>query len=307
MTEALGVVPPCITFFNEAGQVDRDRTQAHLEWLIDAGVDGVLGIGTCGEFYALELSEREQLASDFVAWADGRIPVYIGVMHTSTDVAIRLARSAEESGASAVMSVAPYYGSPPEREVLGYFRDLAGAVDIPLIVYNNPGASGVSMSVQALAELAEDGTASVIKESHGDPARIHDLRLVVPESTRVVYGEDYGAFEAIMGGADGWVAGVGNFMPRQAVRLWQLASAGDVGAAREHWYRILPLVNMTSHKPMFGRPQERPDYVQIYKSALDLLGLGGGPVRRPLLPLLPEDVAYLEQLMKELRLSSETA
>ena len=205
------------------------------------------------------------------------MPLFIGVMHTSTDVAVRLARHAEEAGASGVMSVAPYYGSPPEAEVLQYFRDIAGAVGIPLIVYNNPGASGVSMSVQALAELANDGTAGVVKESHGDPARIHDLRLSVPESTRVMYGEDYGAFEAIMAGADGWVAGVGNFMPRHAVRLWELATSGDVAAARDHWYRILPLINMTSHKPMFGRPLERPDYIQIYKSALDLLGRDGEP------------------------------
>jgi len=307
MRESVGVLPPCITFFGTDGSIDFSRTREHVEWLISAGANGILGVGTCGEFYALELSEREQLTQDLVEWVGGRVPVYIGVMHTSTDIAIRLARSAESAGATGVMSVSPYYSSPPEREVLGYFRDLAQAVSIPLIVYNNPGASGVSISVQALAKLAEEGTASIIKESHGDPARIHDLRLLVPESTRVIYGEDYGAFEAIMGGADGWVAGVGNFMPRHAVRLWGLASSGDVPAARDHWYRILPLVNMTSHKPMFGRPEERPDFIQIYKAALDLLGLRGGPVRRPLLPLPPEDVTYLEQLMKELDLSSDTA
>lgn len=307
MREPIGVLPPCITFFAPDGSIDSDRTRAHVDWLIAAGANGILGIGTCGEFYALELSERERLTHDLVEWAHGRVPVYIGVMHTSTDIAIRLARAAEAAGATGVMSVPPYYSSPPEREVLTYFRDLAEAVNIPLIVYNNPGASGVSISVPSLAKLAEEGTAQIIKESHGDPARIHDLRLMVPESTRVVYGEDYGAFEAIMGGADGWVAGVGNFMPRHAVRLWDLAFAGNVDAARDHWYRILPLVNMTSNKPMFGRPEERPDFIQIYKAALDLLGLGGGPVRRPLLPLPSEDVTHLEQLMKELDLSSDTA
>ncbi|MFN8232224.1 MAG: dihydrodipicolinate synthase family protein [Actinomycetota bacterium] len=243
-----------------------------------------------------------------VAAVAGRVPLYVGVMHTSTTTAIRLAKQAESAGATGVMSVSPYYSSPPEREVLGYFRDIAEAVDIPFVVYNNPGASGVSLSVAALAELAEEGTADVIKESHGDPTRIHDLRLMVPESTRLVYGEDYGAFEAICSGADGWVAGVSNFMPRHAVRLWELTSeAQDLPAAREHWYRILPLVNMTSIKPMFGRPDERPDFIQIFKAALDLMGLGGGPVRRPLLPLPPEDVSYLEQLMKELELTPDTA
>lgn len=307
MREPIGVLPPVITFFHEDSSIDWQRTRDHVDWLIDAGVDGVLGIGTCGEFYALELSERERLAEELVECVGGRVPVYIGVMHTSTDVAVRLARRAEAHGATGVMSVSPYYSSPPEREVLGYFRDLANAVRIPLIVYNNPGASGVSLSVPTLAKLAEEGTAQIIKESHGDPARIHDLRLLVPDSTRVVYGEDYGAFEAIIAGADGWVAGVGNFMPRHAVRQWELASAGDIAQARDYWYQILPLVNMTSHKPMFGRPEERPDFIQIYKAALDLLEMGGGPVRRPLLPLPPEDMAYLEQLIKEQDLTQATA
>src|SRR5581483_10566637 len=114
------------------------------------------------------------------------------------------------------------------------------------------------------------------------PARIHDLKLVCPDETSIVYGEDYGAFEAIVAGADGWVAGVGNFMPHQCVQLWELARGDDLAAAREHWYRLLPLVNMTSHKPMFGRPDERPDFIQIYKAALDEMGMSGGGCRRPL-------------------------
>jgi dihydrodipicolinate synthase/N-acetylneuraminate lyase len=137
MTLPVGVVPPCLTFFDEDGTIDEPRTRRHIEWLLDAGVDGLLGIGTCGEFAALDVAERERLAARLVEWADG-MPVYIGVMHTSTATAIRLARHAERAGAAAVVSVAPYYSSPPEREVLAYFRDLAAAIEIPLVVYNNP-------------------------------------------------------------------------------------------------------------------------------------------------------------------------
>jgi 4-hydroxy-tetrahydrodipicolinate synthase len=228
-------------------------------------------------------------------------------MHTSTRVATELARHAESIGATGIMSVPPYYSVPPERELLGYFRDLAEAVSIPLIVYNNPWASGVSLSISLLATLAREGTAKVIKESHGDPTRIHDLRLMVPPETSLVYGEDYGSFEAIVAGADGWVAGVGNFMPRQALRLWDLARSNDIHQAREHWFRILPLVNMTSKKPMFGRPDERPDFIQVYKAALDRMGRCGGPCRRPLLPLPKEDVEYLHGLMEELHLNADMA
>ncbi len=307
MAKTVGVVPPCITFFGSDGSIDRERTRAHVDWLLEMGVDGMLGIGTCGEFAAMDIPEREELAELLVEWVGGRVPLFIGVMHTSTAIAVRLARHAQVVGADAVMSVSPYYSNPPEREVLQYFRDVAASVEIPLVVYNNPGASGVALSVAALAELAREGTAAVIKESHGDPARIHDLKLVCPDETAIVYGEDYGSFEAIVAGADGWVAGVANFMPRHSVRMWQLARGDDLTAAREHWYRILPLINMTSHKPMFGRPDERPDFIQIYKAALDEMGMSGGLSRRPLLPLPEEDIEYLRGLIAELELTPVTA
>lgn len=307
MAKTIGVVPPCITLFDDSGEIDYRKTCQHVDWLIDIGVDGLIIIGTCGEFPALDRSERTRLAEEIIGSTDSRIPIYVGVNHTSTRTAIELAKHAEQADATGIMSVSPYYSAPPEREVLTYFRDLAASVSIPLIVYNNPGASGVSLSIQALADLANEGVASIIKESHGDPTRIHDLRLKVPEQTSLIYGEDYGAYEAILAGADGWVAGVGNFMPRHALRLWELCRTGDVNAAKEHWFRILPLVNMTSHKPMFGRPDERPDYIQIYKASLDILGRYGGPTRRPLLPLPDDDSEFLKSLIQELSMDVDNA
>jgi 4-hydroxy-tetrahydrodipicolinate synthase len=301
-----GVIPPCITFFDDRNRVDEARLQAHVEWLLQAGVHGLLAVGTCGEFSTLEIDERQRVAERIVHTV-GDTPVYIGVMHTSTRTAIRLARHAQDIGASGVVSVAPYYSSPPEREVLTYFRDIADAVDIPLVVYNNPSASGVSLSVAAMAALTHEGTAAGIKESHGDPARIHDLRLLCAPGTTLIYGEDYGSLEALLAGADAWTAGVANFMPQHAVRLWQLCSSGDVALAREHWFRILPLINMTSHKPMFGRQDERPDYIQIYKAALNLLGRPAGHCRLPLLPLTDDDLAYLKEIIEALELTSTTA
>ncbi|HEU4542234.1 MAG TPA: dihydrodipicolinate synthase family protein [Jiangellaceae bacterium] len=301
-----GVIPPTITFFDNQGRIDEARLQAHVEWLLEAGVHGLLGVGTCGEFSALDIEERQRVAERLVH-AAGDTPVYIGVMDTSTRTAIRLAQHAQDIGASGVVSVAPYYSCPPEREVLTYFRDIADAVDIPLVVYNNPSASGVSLSVAALAALTHEGTAAAIKESHGDPARIHDLRLLCASGTALIYGEDYGSLEALLAGADAWTAGVANFMPKQAMRLWELSSMGDVALAREHWFRILPLINMTSHKPMFGRPDERPDYVQIYKAALDLFGRPAGDCRRPLLPLTGDDRYYLKDLLDALKLTAATA
>jgi 4-hydroxy-tetrahydrodipicolinate synthase len=307
MAPVMGVTPACITCFDATGQVDYDRTREQVAWILDAGVHALIATGTCGEFSTLDIDERKRLTTSFVEWVAGRVPLYVGVMHTSTRTAVELARHAEAAGATGVMSVSPYYSGPPERELLGYFRDIAAAVDIPLLVYNNPGASGVSISLDGLATLAREGTASAIKDSHGDPSRIHDLRLLVPEHTSLIYGEDYGSFEALMAGADGWVSGVGNFMPRHSVTLWDLVRSGDVQKAREHFFRILPLINMTSHKPMFGRPAERPDFIQIYKAAREHMGFPAGACRKPLLPLTDADLAYLHGLMDELSMTLDNA
>jgi dihydrodipicolinate synthase/N-acetylneuraminate lyase len=161
--------------------------------------------------------------------------------------------------------------------------------------------------VPDLAAMAKEGTAAMIKESHGDAARLHDLRMLCPDETSLFYGEDYGAFEAMLVGADGWFAGVGNIIPRHAVRLWDLCQAGDLPAARDLWYRLLPLIDMTSIKPMFGRADERPDFNQIFKAGLELIGRRGGQCRRPLLPLTDEDTAYLTDLIKELEITDANA
>jgi 4-hydroxy-tetrahydrodipicolinate synthase len=298
--EPVGVIIPCVTVFDDGGELDLAATTSNIDWLIDAGVNALLVSGSCGEFSALEEHERCGLVEAAIEATDGRVPVFVGVMHTATAVAQRLARHAQQAGAAAVMSVPPYYSSGPEREVMQYFRDIAGAIEIPLIVYNNPGASGVALTVQTLGELATEGTTSMIKESHGDPTRIHDLRLVCPQSTRLIYGEDYGALEALLVGADGWVAGIGNIVPELAVGLYRAVSELDVAAARKLWFELLPLINMTSFKPMFGRVDERPDYIQIFKAGLTLRGRPGGLPRRPLLALPDADLNYLSGLLETL-------
>lgn len=307
MIPRLRVVVPPITCFDASGGIDYDATADHIKWLISNGVHTLIVGGTCGEFQMLTLAERKALMETCIEAAGKAVPVWIGVMHTSTREAVEIAVHAEVSGADGIFSVSPYYSGPPVREVLTYFRDLAASTQLPLMVYNNPAASGVSLTVADLAGLANEGTAQAIKESHGDPARMQDLRLMVPEETQLLYGEDYGAFQALAVGADGWAAGVGNFMPRHAVKLWSLITSGELDAAREHWYRILPMVNATSKKPMFGRSDERPDFIQIFKFMLDKLGRTGGECRRPNLPLLPEDAAYVASLADELGLTPDNA
>jgi dihydrodipicolinate synthase/N-acetylneuraminate lyase len=286
--------------FDAVGALDLKATCRHVDWLISQGVNGIVSGGTCGEFYSLELDERIALAQTVVEHVNGRIAVYVGVSDSGTDRAVALARNAEKAGATGVMSLPPFFGSMTMAEVRGYFEALNAATSLPFVLYNNPGAvANVELSVPVLAEFANDGLASIIKDTQGDPARIHELRASVPDHVSVLYGEDYGAFEGIFAGSDGWTAGVANFMPGECVSLWKLMQEKDYEAARDVWNRIMQLIRMTSDKESYGRGSERPDYIQLYKAALDLLpDTYGGPVRGPLLPLPEADRDVLHAALR---------
>jgi dihydrodipicolinate synthase/N-acetylneuraminate lyase len=277
--------------FDETGALDLKATCQHVDWLISQGVHGIISGGTCGEFFSLDFDERITLAQTVVEHVNGRIAVYVGCSDSGTAGAIRLAQNAEKAGATGVMSLPPFFGSMTMAEVRNYFEKLHDATNLPFVLYNNPGAvANVSLSVPFMAQLAHDGFVDIIKDTQGDPARIHELRASAPDDVAVLYGEDYGAFEGIFGGADGWTAGVANFMPAQCVSIWNLMQAGDYEAARDIWTRIMQLIRMTSDKESYGRESERPDYIQIYKAALDILpDTYGGPIREPLLPLPDAD------------------
>jgi dihydrodipicolinate synthase/N-acetylneuraminate lyase len=298
----IGVCPPALTMFDEGGALDLKATCRHIDWLISQGVNGIVSGGTVGEFFSLDYEERVALAQTVVEHVDGRIAVYVGVSDSMTGRAIRLAQNAEKAGATGVMSLPPYFGSMTGAEVRRYFERMNEATSLPFVLYNNPGAvANVALSVPTIAELANDGLVSIVKDTQGDPARIHELKASVPEDVAVLYGEDYGAFEGIFAGADGWTAGVANFMPGDCVSLWKLMQDGDYEAARDVWSRIMQLIRMTSDKESYGRGTERPDYIQIYKAALDLLpDTFGGPVREPLLPLPDAD---RDILRNELRIA----
>jgi dihydrodipicolinate synthase/N-acetylneuraminate lyase len=297
----VGVCPPAITIFTKDGAVDLKATNAHVDWLIENGVHGIISGGTCGEFFSMEYEERAKLADSVIEHVAGRIPVYVGVSDSSTERAVRLAKNAEAAGAAGVMSLPPYFGAMTETETRRFLERVSGATKLPFVLYNNPSAiAHIALSVEQLAKYANDGVAKIVKDTQGDAARVHELRSLVPDDVSVLYGADFGALEGIFAGADGWTAGVGNFMPAQAVEFWNLMQAEKYAEARVLWKRLLTLVRMAEEKDSYGAGDERSDYIQIYKAALDMIpGTVGGPVREPLLPL-PEPVrAKLESALRE--------
>lgn len=294
MKQIYGLMPPMITIFNKDESIDEKGTRNHVDYMIANGVQALIPVGSTGEFAAMTLEERKKVAEIVVDQVRGRVPVYIGTAHYSTKIAIEMSKHAESIGADGVMVIAPYYLLPTEREIMEHYRAIAASIKIPLMLYNNVWFAKVELSPSAIAKLANEGVVKSVKEAHGDPSRIHDLKLYTQNKLTVFYGHDVCAFEGLAVGADGWIAGVANLFPRQCRKLCDLILVEkDMVKAREYWATMLPFIHMCVDK-VNG---ERPDWLQIIKEGLDMIGQHGGTYRRPALPLRDETKKRLREVL----------
>lgn len=283
-----GIIPAAITPFTDDDAVDVPALRTNLEALADAGIGGLVATGTMGEAGQLGDDERRLVVDTCVAVADGRIPVIVGVSAGSTAAARRNADVARAAGATAVMCLPPQNYPGTLAELVAFYAVVAEA-GLPLMLYNNPGASGVDLSPDAIAAIAREVPAIVaIKECSGDARRI--AALVGDTELEILVGGDDWALEGFATGATGWVSGVANVAPAECVALQEHVEAGRLAEARALYARLLPL----------ARLDMTPHLVQYFKGAMDAVGLRGGVSRGPRLPLDADQRATLDAAMAAL-------
>jgi len=279
-----GVHPAIVTIFDERLGVDHDAVAAEVDRLIEGGVQGLVACGTMGEANSLSAGERRDVIVTAVSAASGRVPVCAGVSAPTAELAGGYARDAAAAGVSSLMTLPPLLYGADRRELTEYLRTIASATDLPMMLYNNPEATGVDLSPELLAALAAKvPQLAAIKETSGDVRRIADLLARCPDTDILVGGDDW-ALEGAAAGAAGWISGVAVVLPAECVRLWELACAGELAEARELYARLLPLAHLDM----------TPKLVQYFKGALDAFGLAGGPCRPPRLSLGADDRAILD-------------
>jgi len=286
-----GVHAAVLTNFDDNLQIDHEALAAQIERLIAAGIHGIVACGTMGEATSLSAGERGEVLRTAVGAAAGRVPVCAGISATSAAQSIAYARDAVAASADSLMTLPPYLYRADRGELLEYFGAVASATDLPLMIYNNPEATGIDMPPALLAELVDTlPTVTAIKESSGDARRIADLLHRCDDADILVGGDDW-ALEGRLIGAEGWVSGVAVVLPEECVRLWEIGDGGHLHDSRSLYASLLPLArfDMTSK------------LVQYFKAALDELGIGGGPCRPPRLPLTDGE---LEQLQAAVAIAS---
>lgn len=300
MNDFCGSYTVAVTPFSEGGDaIDVAALRRFLDWQLDAGVPGVIVLGTTGEFLAVDDDERSLLVEQAVDHVDGRVPVLVGTMNAYTPRAVRYSREAQELGADGLMIVPPYYYTPTEDEIFEYYRAIAEAVTIPIMLYNNPVTSNVDMSAKLVARLVRSfENIRYIKEASLDVARVFDVIEATDGVMQVFAGERI--VESFLLGAVGYVNPFGNYVPRASIQIWNLLVAGELEAAK----RIERVLDQIQHIIGAGHPTYGH---QCYSKALAAAaGYPVGDVRPPLTPFssLGEEgrdrVAQLELRMRQL-------
>ena len=284
-----GVIPAALTPFDEGAKVDVDALSATAAWLIDAGASGLVGTGTMGEAQSLSRSERRVVIEALVGAADGRVTVTAGVSSETPASSIAYAEDAAAAGAGALMLLPPLGYAGDRAEVEAFYRAVASATDLPIMVYNNPKASGTDMPPALIARLAAIDGVVAIKECSGDARRLAEL-LNLTEGFEVLVGGDDWALEGFCAGATGWISGVANIAPRECIDLLRHCREGNLDEARDVYARILPL----------ARLDMRPKLVQFFKAAMDMVGRHGGPCRPPRLELTEAERREVEEAVAAL-------
>jgi 4-hydroxy-tetrahydrodipicolinate synthase len=284
-----GVLPALITPFTEDGSaVDAGALAAHVERLIAGGVAGLVPGGSTGEFTTLTNDERRRLVEIAVEAAAGRVPVVAGTGALSTRETVELSVHAEQAGAAAVMVVPPFYDPLRWRELLVHYTAVGDAIRIPVMYYNLPSATGITLTAAQMRELP----VSSFKDTGGDAT--WTTELIQTGGPTLLNGWDTLTFAALAAGVEAVVWGTASIVPEQCVELHRLLIDDiDLPAARELWSRLWPLCQFL----------ESQSYPSAVKTGCRLIGDTTGPVRAPLLPLEDDAVDELAALLEPLTLA----
>ena len=268
-----GSLPAMVTPFN-SGEVGVNELKKLVNWHIEQGSRGLVPVGTTGESPTLTHAEHEQVVSEVINEADGRVPVIAGAGSNNTAEAIRFVEHAKNVGASAALVVTPYYNKPTQEGLIAHFTELA-KIGLPIIIYNIPGRSVVDMSAETMGELAKLNEIIGVKDATGDLARVCDQRLTCGADFIQLSGEDATANGFNAQGGVGCISVTANVAPGLCSRMQEATLAGDYSLALKIQDKLMPL-----HKAIFTEPG-----LVGAKYAMSQLGLCKEEVRLPLTPL----------------------
>lgn len=291
MSQLSGILSALVTPFDTDGRIDDALLRTVVDRSIDGGVGGVVACGSTGEFTALSADERRHVVETVVDQTAGRVPVVAQTGGLTAADAVGHSRHAQAAGASVLMLVTPFYEPLTLDETLRYLRTVAGSVDIPVMLYNLPPATGVNLDPDTVGRLAREvENVAYIKDTSGDLAQAGKLVRYHGDVISTIVGWDSLAFAGLCDGVAGAMCGTANVIGAELVSVHRAVAAGDLSGARAEWERIYPLIDTLLSTA----------FIPGVKAALTARGLPVGPPREPLAPLDGEALARVRSLVAAL-------
>jgi 4-hydroxy-tetrahydrodipicolinate synthase len=282
-----GSITALVTPFRD-GRVDEEAFEAFVDWQISEGSHGLVPCGTTGESPTLSHDEHKRVVELCIKAARGRVPVIAGPGSNSTDEAIDLTRHAAKAGADAALVVTPYYNKPTQEGLYQHFKAVAGAADIPIVIYNIPGRSVIDMQVATMTRLFALPNIVGVKDATANMGRASLQRLAMGPEFIQLSGEDATALGFNAHGGQGCISVTANVAPKLCAQFQTACLAGDYAQALAIQDRLMPL-----HDALFIESNPAPA-----KFAASLLGRMRNELRLPLVSVMPETETRLKAAMK---------
>ena len=283
-----GVMPAITTQFDVKGNLDLNTFKINLSHQINAGVNGIILGGTLGEASTLTNQEKQQLLAVTLGEVNGKIPVIMNIAEQATTEAIRLAQKAESEGADGLMLLPPMRYKATDEETVTYFSTIANATKLPIMIYNNPIDYKIEVTLEMFAALESIKNITAVKESTRDITNITRMINRFGDRFQILCGVDTIAMEALLMGANGWVAGLVDAFPRETVAIYSYCKQGELEKARSIFSWFLPLLELDIS----------PQLVQNIKLCELSTGMGTGHVRPPRLPLKGAELERVQSIIK---------
>ncbi len=272
------------------GRIDTEALARLVDDQIEAGISGLVPMGTTGEAATLSAADRFDAIKTTVTVAKGRVPVIAGAGANATDAAIEGSKLAADAGADALLHVTPWYNKPNQTGLLAHFGAIAEATDLPMVLYNVPGRTCCDMLPDTVAAAAALPGIVAIKEATGDLRRAAQVISAVPDGFSVLSGDDFTCMPFCAVGGHGVISVVSNLAPAETSQMIAAARAADLDRARELHYKLMPLMDL-----LFVESNPIP-----VKAGAALLGYGENQLNLPLVPLAGDGLRDLEAALRKL-------
>ena len=289
-----GTYVAMVTPFTEDREIDEEGFRSNINYLIEKGVNGLVGAGTTGESATVTHEEHQKIIDILVDEVDGRVETVAGTGSNATSEALSLTKYAYDAGADSALLITPYYNKPQPQGLIEHYGSIAEAVDIPIIAYNVPSRTGINMDVNTIVELAKIDGIDAVKEASGSVDKASDIYKALShegleDDFNILSGEDSLTLPLMAVGATGVISASANIDARRMVLMVDSVLNDDYARAMELHYEMVELI-----RALFIESNPVP-----VKTAMNLMGLPSGPLRQPVAEMRPENLEVLKKALKD--------